>query len=250
MKHILLNIVSVMTAIVIINCFIKVDNTDEMALAEVFSEDIYYDITSDVEASVYIGNEYINDEDKRKIILDLAGHLGIKGGYEYVSEKTDTGYTVSLRKDAVKADTCIRITTVERELSDSRISLSQYLYVRIDFEGSPQSTAYYKEKLDTILKDMGMSGKISVNYRGKCRGNLSIEDKNGITFDIIRQLKGKIVDSKKTDDIFTVYGYTEYIGEAVTINGMKANLNIAFSYNEEDNVTEIYVSAPIISTDY
>lgn len=250
MKHILLNIVSVMAAIVIINCFIKVDNTDEMALAEVFSGDIYYGITSDVEASVHIGNEYINDEDKREIILDLAGRLGIDGGYEYISEKTDTGYSSSLKKDAIKADTCIRMTTVERELADGSIALSQYLYVRIDFEGSPESTAYYKEKLDAILKDMGMSGRVSVNYRGKCRGNLSLEDKNEITLDIIRQLKGKIVDSKKTDDIFTVYGYTEYIGETVTVNGIKANLNIAFSYNEEEDVTEIYVSAPIISTDY
>ena len=250
MKHILLNIVAVMAAIVIINCFIKVDNTDEMALAEVFQEDIYFDINSDVEATVYIGHEYINDEDKRDTIMDIANRLGIKDGYEYISEKTDTGYSVSLKKDAAKADTCIRMTTVEKELSGGQIALSQYMYIRIDFQGSPESTAYYKEKLDNILESMGMYGKVSVNYRGKCRGNLSIEEKNNITLDIIKQLKGKVVDSKRTDEIFTVYGYTEYIGDSVAVNGKKANLNIAFSYNEEENVTEIYVSAPIIRTDY
>lgn len=250
MKNILLDIAAIMTAIVIITCFIKVDNTDEMALAEVFQEDIYYDITSDVEATVYIGNEYINEDDKKSIILDIADRLGIKDGYDYTSKKTETGYSAALTKDAVKADTCIRITTVEKQLSGSQIALSQYLYIRIDFQGSPESTAYYKEKLDTILEDMKLSGRVSVNYRGKCSGNLSIEEKNNITFDIIQQLKGKIVDSKRTNDIFTVYGYTEYIGESMKINGKKANLNVAFSYNEEDNATEIYVSAPIISTDY
>lgn len=250
MKNILLNIAAVMLAIVVINCFIKVDNTDEMALAEVFNEDIYYDITSDVEATVYIGSDYMSDDSKREIIMDIAGRLGIEEGYEYTSEKTDTGYCVSLNKNAVQADTCIRLTTVERAVSDSRITLSQYLYIRIDFEGSPESTAYYKEKLDKILDELNMSGRVAVNYRGKSRGELSIDEKSKITFDIIKQLKGKVVDSKRTNDIFTVYGYTEYIGDYITINGRKANLNIAFSYNEEEDSTEIFISAPIISSDY
>lgn len=250
MKHILLNIASVMTAIVIIHCFVKVDNTDEMALAEVFEEDIYYDITSDVEATVYLGEDYINDDDKRWQIMEIAQSLGIKDGYEYITEKTDTGYSVSLKKDAVQADTCIRITTVEKELRGNQLALSQYLYVRIDFEGSPESTAYYKEKLDDILDEMQLKGRVSVNYRGKYRGNLSLEEKNNITFDVIQQLKGKIVDSKCTEDIFTVYGYTEYIGTSTNINGKKANLNIAFTYNEEEDATEIFVSAPIIRSDY
>lgn len=250
MKNILFNIAAVMLAIVIINCFIKVDNTDEMALAEVFEEDKYYDITSDVEATAYIGSDYINDDSRREMLMDIAGRLGIKDGYEYKSENTDTGYSVSLNKDAVQADTCIRMTTVEKAVSDSRITLSQYLYIRIDFQGSPESTAYYKEKLDKILDDMNVSGRVSVNYRGKCRGNLSVDEKSSITSDIIKQLKGQMVDSKRTDDIFTVYGYTEYIGDYITVNGRRANLNIAFSYNEEENATEIFISAPIISTDY
>ena len=64
MNKLLLNIAAIMAAIVVINCFVKVDNTDEVALARVLDEDMYYDVESNVESAIYIGNQYMNDDER------------------------------------------------------------------------------------------------------------------------------------------------------------------------------------------
>lgn len=250
MNKLLLNIAAIMAAIVVINCFVKVDNTDEVALARVLDEDMYYDVESNVESAIYIGNQYMNDDERKEMLVNIAEGLGIKGDYDMVSENTDTGRTLILSKKAKSASTYIKLTTVERQVSNSQISLSQYLYTRMEFEGSPESAVYYKEKLDGILKKMGYNENSSVNYTGKCAGNLSKTQKNKITSDIIKNLSGKETDRVCTDDIYTVYGYSEYIPGEVRVDGRKTNFNLAFSYDENENVTILHISAPIITADY
>lgn len=250
MNKFLLTIAAIMTAIVVINCFVKVDNTNEVALAEVFEGEEYYDVESDVEAALCIGNKYLNDGEKEEIVKDIALALGIDKTYNLTHEATDTGNTTVLSKKAKRAETYIKITTVKRQVSNSMITLSQYLYVRLEFEGSPESAAYYKEKLDTILKEKGYNESSSVNYTGKCRGELTNEEKNKIVSGIIRSLNGKEVDRVCTNEIFTVYGYSEYIADEIKVDGRKTNFNMAFSYIEEEDSTLLHVSAPIITADY
>lgn len=250
MKKVLLNIASIMAAIVIINCFVKADNTDETVLAQVLEEDIWYDINSNVESAVYIGNEYLNNTEKEELLKKISSGLEINREYNIEYDRTDTGCSVSLTKNAKRADTLIKITTVERSTGTNKVTLSQYLYVKIEFEEAPDSAAYYKEKLEGILGDMEYDGDVSVNYTGKCAGKLSAEEKNDITTDIMESLHARITDRVCADDIFSVYGYSEYVGDCVMADGKRTNLNLAFSYDEEENATMLHISAPIITADY
>lgn len=249
-KSVLIKTASIMTAIVMIVCFVKVDNTDEMVLAEVFQNAASENIMSDVEMSVYYGGEYMDENQKKEVITQVAKQLGINDKYDYNQIGTETGYTEILSKKAVNADTCIKMTTVENCYSDHRLTLSQYLYIRIDFDNSPDSTVYYKDRIESILKNMNLDGEVTMNFKTVFNGKLSIQDKNARTDDILHRIKAEKVQSKCTNDIYTVYGYTEYLDKYIMSGGQKINVNIAYSYNEIDNTTEMYVSAPVMSRDY
>lgn len=52
------------------------------------------------------------------------------------------------------------------------------------------------------------------------------------------------------DDMVNVYGFTEKICDSVTVEGEKINFQIAFSYNETEDNTRLYLATPFLNTDY
>ena len=59
-----------------------------------------------------------------------------------------------------------------------------------------------------------------------------------------------MVTGNRDDSIYTVYGYCGKIEEYVVFGSTKTNINVAITYDEQNNLTRVYMATPIISTEY
>ncbi len=109
-------------------------------------------------------------------------------------------------------------------------------------EGLDIVTAFSNEKFmytDSILK-----------AEGSIEGELNNTEKNNITDEIMKKLEAKVVTGNRDDSIYTVYGYCGKIEEYVVFGSTKTNINVAITYDEQNNLTRVYMATPIISTEY
>ena len=63
-------------------------------------------------------------------------------------------------------------------------------------------------------------------------------------------MNARIVTGNRTEEIYTVYGYSEDIKDYVVFGSTKTNVNIAITYNELNGETYIYMATPIINEDF
>lgn len=54
----------------------------------------------------------------------------------------------------------------------------------------------------------------------------------------------------RDEKIYTVYGYSDKTEEYVVFGSTKTNVNVAISYDENSNISKIYMATPIISEKY
>lgn len=77
-----------------------------------------------------------------------------------------------------------------------------------------------------------------------------MEQKDQITEEILNCFGAHTVSKQKTDDLYTVYGYTGGINDYMMQGNQAVNLNIAMTYNEIKDKTKVYVAIPVMSESY
>jgi len=227
--------------------FINNKKASETDIVTAFSNDMFLSTNSHIEAVALCGNNYVSEEAKVDIIKSVAGKLGIK---DYTlgcasSEKTQDNRLVATSK---YANTEIKFVTVKNE-NDALVK-RQYLMIDISISNSLESAVLYRDKVEDILETMNYSAEVTLTHKGNISGNLSLDEKNSITDDIIKSLNAQIVTERRDEKIYTVYAYTEAIDDYVVNGTSKTNVNVAISYDETLNETNIYMATPIINEDY
>ena len=203
--------------------------------------------------SVYAnyGNKYMSVEDKEAIIEKLAEAVGIDGDIECVTqrEEMDDAYksTTSFSTYNNYSETDIRIVTVESEGEADIIYLEQYILMEISIDNSVESAAYYQNKIESALKKMNIDADISLRLKGCVQGTLSSSKKNSICEGVIKDLNGEMVIGGESDEIYTVYAYTEDIEDYVLNGTIKSNITIMITYNKDTDITWIQVGTPFIN---
>lgn len=221
-----------------------------------FASGNYIDTNGTVSVYANYGNKYLSEEDKKQLIEKLAVAVGIQGEIDIYTERREkedkTGATVitSYTSTTRNAATDIRIVTVESRKPDSSITLEQYILADISINNSLESTVYYDEKLQNAFEDMDISADVTLSLKGCVEGSMSNSEKNRICEDIIEKLDGKLVIGSRSDELYSVYAYTEKISDYVLNGTTKSNINIAITYDSDKDVTWIYMATPIIGESY
>ena len=89
--------------------------------------------------------------------------------------------------------------------------------------------------------------------QGTVRGKLSKEEMKELAQDMFHAMGGSEVlaaDSLVSENYYTAYGYTTGIKKYKTINGKRINMNVAVSYDEKKDVTNVIFGSPIVNSDY
>jgi hypothetical protein len=210
--------------------------------------------TEEMQSSIEIAGEYrsgfLSNEDKKKLICDLASEIGLKIDKEISVWEEGTRSEYYFYKQAKKASSEIKVISVEVN-EDDVTKMKHYIIVRLTISEGIQSIDRYKIILEKAFDELKAENvQITLRYEGNREGDMTTEQKHELAQLLIDELQGRIALEYDEGDIFTVYGYTGMLKEYVTTMDNKINIQIAISYNELTNKTRIELATPIIEEDW
>ena len=208
---------------------------------------------------------YLTQEEKEKLVKNIASALGITSSYGLATVYEEEVNTTVLSKNSVNGSVTIKAITQEQQGTDntatedeqaydstteSGLAANQYVYVNITVNNDMDCASSYRELVEGVFDAMGIQGNVNMNLVGSLEGALNSTEKNELADGLLDRLDAKVVAENRDSDIFTIYAYSKGAGSYITIGGSKINMNIAIGYDEEQNRTKVYLASPINSLDY
>ena len=185
---------------------------------------------------------YLTQEEKERLVENIASALGITSSYGLATVCEDEVNTTVLSKESVNGSVTIKAITQEPQ--------AQYVYVNITVYNNIDCAVSYRELVEGMFDAMGIQGNVNMNLVGSIEGALNSTEKNELADGLLDRLGAKVVAENRDSDIFTIYAYSKGAGSYITIGGNKINMNIAIGYDEEQGRTKVYLASPINSLDY
>lgn len=262
----------------------------ENSLEKVFKNSNIHEADCEIEGYYYLGEKYYGESGSLELIDKIAERLGVNSEYYYDKYRTDAGSVAVMKKEGKSSELELELITTEYQESQNVIAQRNYLSVSLNIKGSLESGYYYKNLIEKTMKeickeeneDKANSENISENdkkssntvngekaankdkevstsiisqnlymvIKGKIYGEIDKGQENKIAKGILKSFQAKEIFNGQNDEHMNVYGYTEILSDYVAIGSDKININIAFSYNEKENITYVYVGSPIVNYDY
>ena len=208
---------------------------------------------------------YLTQEEKEKLVKNIASALGITSSYGLATVYEEEVNTTVLSKNSVNGSVTIKAITQEQQGTDntatedeqaydstteSGLAANQYVYVNITVNNDMDCASSYRELVEGVFDAMGIQGNVNMNLVGSLEGALNSTEKNELADGLLDRLDAKVVAENRDSDIFTIYAYSKGAGSYITIGGSKINMNIAIGYDEEQDRTKVYLASPVNSLDY
>ena len=233
--------------------------TKKITRAEVasVSDDVFknygiYDSECDIDCYCYYGNMYMSEETIHEQLEKIARYIGINGEYDYERKEAENGYKTIISKTADKSGFAVTMSTVEN-ISDKNAAQSQYITVNLKLMNSISSGIYYKTRIVNALKKFVDSDKnpdVNMCIKGNIYGNLDDKKKEEIALSVFENAGAKKIFEHTEDGIYSLYGYSGEMDKYISVGNKKININVLFSYDETNNVTQIMIGSPVVNYDY
>lgn len=126
-----------------------------------------------------------------------------------------------------------------------------YMHFAFHSKGREDSLYPLKQEWNKKMKDKKVLDYKDYYYRSFCfRGKLTQGQQKQAAKQYCQCFGIKKSRESMIDDMVNVYGFSEKICDFVTVEGEKINFQIAFSYNETEDNTRLYLATPFLNTDY
>lgn len=217
---------------------------------------------STLEVTAEYGNQYLTVEDKKTLISYVASSLGIDMDSKPVVMESEKRQEMEYTKVAARAQTTIKIVTLHNEdykdalkqVQEKDYGVTQYVMIRIIiFEDANNDILKFRDTVKNVYKKLDIpEEQISETFQlcGAYSGNLLLDTKNKLADRMIESLEGRIVYENRDMEFYTIYAYTGLLREYITVNDSKINIQVAMTYDEENDSTKIYLATPLISGDW
>lgn len=240
----------VLWAIAITRIVIYGNNEDaKETLVNAFNQIQLNEMTATLECFGYYADVYLSEKAKETFVKDIGYELGLNYCDVY-TERDGELATTGLLKDGKYADTEIKLITHEEKLIENVLESHQYVSITIDLGSNINAAMEYQKILKDLFEDLEIDGDVTVNLTGYLEGKADLALKNMISNQLIEQLNAEIVAENRTDDLYTIYAYTDKVDDFIKVSGKKINLNISSYYDETDDNTHFYVATPIMNMEY
>ncbi len=243
-KQIILFVIIIL-ATIILNNFYEI-NKSKMLLA-VYSKYNCNVVQANVSNIFKLKENLETYEQMKTKTEDILLQLGIKSVVQVDENENDIKKEYIATKNSEESETIIKIISNKdnkNKVYETNLFINIILYDKIENVG------YIQKLFEDMENKLGLKGKMNITIVGNYDGDIGEKERIATAEKIFRSLKSKIVDSFKTDKIYSAYGYTNYIKDSVDLNGKKVNTNLAIRYNSYENKTYLYLSSPIITTEY
>ena len=74
--------------------------------------------------------------------------------------------------------------------------------------------------------------------------------KEEIALSVFENADEKKIFEHTEDGIYSLYGYSGEMDKYISVGNKKININVVFSYDETNNVTQIMIGSPVVNYDY
>lgn len=230
------------------------EGKDDADIVEAFAAGNYMDTVGRVSAYVNYGSEYLSHSARQDMAEGIARALGIDSEITLDMERSQSEegcrVTSSYSLTTPVAQTDISIIAIEQESTSTIMALEQYILVDVSIENSVESAVYYRECIENYFDSIGIDADITLSLKGSVKGPLSNEEKNHICEDILEALGGQLITGSRSNELYTVYGYSEGINEYVVNGTTKSNINVAITYDSVKDASWVYVATPILKEDF
>lgn len=252
-KYIAYGIV-IVWVIAIIQFVVRIDTEKADSIVTAFKSTNYIENESKLESFFYYGDFYLGVEDRKELLEGILTGLGIQHEGVYEEKKGEEGNVATLSYYFQGGDITAALTTIETPINKNVSYLSQYIAVEMNVSNSPETAWYYKEKLTHVLERlpyMSITPDVTLSLNGKINGKLTAAAQKELAQALFEQLQAKEVLQGQSDtEHNNTYGYSEQLQEYTNVGTTKVNVNVAFSYDEEKNITNLYLATPMINFDY
>ena len=222
----------------------------EEEIVEAFMQTPYSAVQSKVEAFGSLSGSYLIEEEREKLVKEMASMLGITEPYSLEKTESEEVQAVILSKPSKQAVT--NIVYQLKTTANSRLEkeAKQYISISIVLYDSVDSGTRYKDMAEHMFELYGIEGEVSLSFTGEMLGNLSLRERNTLAEKLLDNIDGKVVRQFRSEELYTIYGYSRRLEKYEEVAGEKMNFNLAISYDETKDVTQIYLAIPYMMEDY
>ena len=246
-----LYVLALVAVVLGIQIFITDSFRDESKLIRSFNKTLVTPVRGKLQVVGNFGDKYMTTEDKKGLIDYVSSQLGIANPLDKKVKKGDTTISITAQAEGKTSQTDIEAISITSDSSEPIKKTIQYLYVTIDLYHNMDSLIEYKKIIEDTFNNVGLDNiDSSIVLSGTYDGKLNLLEKNRVTEEILDSMQADVVSENRSENLYTVYAYTENIGDYLELQGSKVNLNIGFSYNESKDETTLYIGTPIINEDY
>lgn len=242
--------VVVIWTVVIVQGIALTSESGEEKSVEVFNTLKLATTKGSVEITAPINKLYLSQEEKKNVLIDLAEELGITSGFYVKEEEKEDMERVELRWTMDKEKVNLSITTIHTPIEENSYKQNQYIYMICEVKEDTEKLLAYKTLMEKMMNRRGLAPSTNLNLVGRQSGELTSYEKKEITDRLFHSLEATEVESVKEEELYTVYGYSNLLKNTVAYGENEINLNLAFTYDEEEKQTVFYLSMPYIRTDY
>lgn len=228
----------------------SLNGKDEGQMVQAFNKTNCMNATSKIQVSGPLMAGYKTVTEQRKILEDLAAGLGITGKYTIEEQRDGVQTTLLFQKEAADAKTEMKVVTVEEEVSDHVVESIQYLVVEIILYDKLECAVFYKDHLEELVGEYGITQDVRLQFAGELSGNLQGDERDALVEQLLENISARIKSQREEGDTYTVYAYTDQIEHYQFVNGNRVNVSVTASYNEKTNQTELRLATPFLNEDY
>lgn len=268
MKKIAYGLVIIVTILIVQNVFealvpeqtVDVSATATNSVEETFEEYDVKETLCQIEGYYYYGTRYMNDVRCVELLDNIADKLGIQSAYVYDAENTEEGYVATITKEGEQFKLMIQSVTVEEPVSESVLTQRTYISIHLDIRNSIESGYFYKDKINKVMRkicdeeleeeNLESDDSIYLVIKGNLSGKISSDVQRELGGKLMKRLGADKVFDKVNEEMYSLYAYNPNMNQYISIGKDKINVNVAFGYNELENVTYVYVGSPIVNYDY
>ena len=215
------------------------------SLVAAFSVTNPQEISATVEVTAKYPFSGLTDKNKLLAMEEVADAIGLTIDKNPEIRETESRQEIRYAKDAVAADTELKVITIFPE--GEEVQANTYLYAKICLNRSLDTVLAYKTLLEEALKEISCTEvSTTIQLVGDYAGYLPLERRNEITEEILEALGAEVVYEYREHDLYTVYGYTASLENYITVEDKKINVHIAMSQNEDHYRTILYLASPIL----
>lgn len=243
-------LVGLLWVIVALQMFVNQTAKKEDEIVEAFSISNSVPINSTIDAYGLFGKMYLSEETKENMLVNLAKELGITEGYT-IENTSIQGYEKSvLKKEGKYGNTTIQIVSSGIGDEINVTDQEQYILIGVELFNDINSIGQIKENINTIYKNIGVEDTTNICLKGSINGELSGREKINMINKLFKAMNAKEITSATMDNTYNVYGYTKNEENYVYQMGEKVNVNIAITYDSEEDITYIHMASPFINKSF